>query len=87
MMAAITAGRQDARVTVLERQDRVGKNPNVVIHKYLNIYGNSSYMLSMSRTTTPIVLVPEEPATLDALVRGRNLPYRKVVRVPLRRSS
>jgi transposase len=37
-------------------------------------------MLSMSRTTTPIVLVPEERATLDAWARGRNLPYRKVVR-------
>lgn len=37
-------------------------------------------MLSMSRTTTSIVLVPEERATLDAWARGRNLPYRKVVR-------
>jgi transposase len=37
-------------------------------------------MLSMSRTTTPIVLVPEERATLDAWARGRNLPYRKVIR-------
>ena len=37
-------------------------------------------MLSMSRTTTSIVLVPEERATLNAWVRGRNLPYRKVVR-------
>jgi len=37
-------------------------------------------MLSMSRTTTRIVLVPEERATLDAWARGRNLPYRKVVR-------
>jgi transposase len=37
-------------------------------------------VLSMSRTTTPIVLVPEERATLDAWGRGRNLPYRKVIR-------
>jgi transposase len=34
----------------------------------------------MSRTTTPIVLVPEERATLDAWARGRNLPYRRVIR-------
>jgi len=37
-------------------------------------------MLSMSKTTTPIVLVPEEQATLDAWARARNLSYRKVIR-------
>lgn len=37
-------------------------------------------MLNMSRTTTPIVLVPEERATLDAWTRGRNLPCRTVPR-------
>jgi len=37
-------------------------------------------MLFMSRTTTPIILSPKERATLDTWGRGRNLPYRKVMR-------
>ena len=40
-------------------------------------------MLVMSRTATPIVLAPEERATLDAWARGRNLPYRKVMRAKI----
>ena len=37
----------------------------------------------MSRTAIPIVLAPEERATLDAWARGRNLPYRKVIRAKI----
>lgn len=37
----------------------------------------------MSRTTSPILLAPEERATLDTWVRGRNLPYRQVVRAKI----
>ena len=40
-------------------------------------------MLFMSRTAIPIVLAPEERATLDAWARGRNLPYRKVIRAKI----
>lgn len=40
-------------------------------------------MLFMSRTAIPIVLAPEERATLDAWTRGRNLPYRKVIRAKI----
>jgi len=38
---------------------------------------------SMSRTAAPIVLAPEERATLEAWTRGRRLSYRKVVRAKI----
>jgi len=37
-------------------------------------------ILSMSKTTIPIILSPEERSTLEGWARGRNLPYRKVIR-------
>lgn len=40
-------------------------------------------LLAMSRTAAPIVLAPEERATLDAWTRGRSLSYRKVVRAKI----
>lgn len=40
-------------------------------------------MLNMSKTATPIILVPEERTALEAWARGRNLPYRKVVRAKI----
>ena len=40
-------------------------------------------MLNMSKTATPIILVPEERPALEAWARGRNLPYRKVVRAKI----
>ena len=38
---------------------------------------------SMSRTAAPIVLAPEERATLDTWTRGRSLSHRKVVRAKI----
>src|SRR6266849_3215821 len=38
---------------------------------------------SMSRTAAPIVLAPDERATLDAWTRGRRLSHRKVVRAKI----
>jgi transposase len=35
---------------------------------------------NMSKTTIPIILRPEERSTLESWARGRNLPYRKVIR-------
>ena len=40
-------------------------------------FGN---MVNMSKTTTPIILSPEERDVLNRWTRGRNLSYRKVVR-------
>lgn len=37
----------------------------------------------MTKTAIPVILVPEEHATLDAWARGRNLPYRKEVRAKI----
>src|SRR5437870_5480337 len=40
-------------------------------------------LLGVSRTAPPIVLAPEERATLATWIRGRSLSYRKVVRAKI----
>ena len=40
-------------------------------------------LMSVSRSAAPIVLTPEERATLGAWGRGRRLAYRKVVRAKI----
>ena len=40
-------------------------------------------LLDMSRTAKPVILTVEERQTLETWVRGRNLPYRQVVRAKI----